>query len=291
MSDFWSMRHSGGRTEFSDDSGIFLRAHPQVGDANRAVDDLSAADGDGNLFGADSIAGRTVALSFGVDGATAAETRSRYETLAALWRADSIRSKPGATFELVAPSGRAAIGRPRRIAPSEFRLLHYPPAIDIEADFETADDLWYADQLERIVTLGTIGVGAIEVPMSVPVPSTPPTERPQGFTVGGSVDTWGIFTAFGPISAPEIEIPGVLRYSFSRLTLAYDQWIQVDTRPWRRTILRNDGAPLGGALDSSSSLLSEGGLPPGAHQLVLRGSSPTGTPRASVRWRDAFTTP
>lgn len=286
----WTLHYPSGATEFSDDSGIFFRSFPDIGTPDVAIDDRAYPYGDGAIMGVDYTAGTTLGMTFGIEGATESEARDRYEALRRLWRGDEVRRTVGAVAELRSDRGRSALGRPRRIAPSDWRLNHTPPGLDVTADFQTVDDLWYGPQQVASATLGYRASGGITFPAKFPLTTSPESDRSSVFTVGGDVATWGAFDIFGPIRSPLFEIPGLLRYSFTGLDLAYDQSLRIDTRPWSREVYRNDGAPLGGALDPSSTLLDGAAIPPGQHEFLLRGTT-TGTPRVSVRWRDAFTTP
>ncbi|WFR66643.1 hypothetical protein P9139_18135 [Curtobacterium flaccumfaciens] len=270
--------------------GIFFRSYPDIGTPDVVTDDRAYPYDDGSIMGVDLTGGTTLGMTFGIEGSSEAEARDRYDVLRQLWRGDEVRRTVGAVAELRSDRGRSALGRPRRIAPSQWRLDHTPPGLDVVADFQTVDDLWYGDTKSVTATLGYRAVGGIRFPVKFPLTTSPESDRSQTFIVSGDVPTWGMYEITGPVLSPWLEVPGVARYSFTGLRLAYDQWLTIDTRPWAREVYRNDGAPLGGALDTSSTLLSGNPLPPGQHKLLLRGTT-TGTPRASATWRDAFTTP
>lgn len=288
MTGAWGLRYGRTDVRFTDESGIYLRAFPEPGSPDITDQDSRYPYGDGASMGVDTRGGRTIPITFGISGRTEAEVRERYGRLATLWRGDAVRSAVGGMAELLSDGGRSALGRPRALAPTD---VHFEAGLmTVETNFETIDDLWYGNALSATATLGYRAVGGIKFPVRFPLTTSPESDRSQTFVVGGEVPTWGVYVIEGPVLSPSLEIPGLARYSFSGLRLAYDQSLTIDTRPWAREVYRNDGAPLGGALDASSTLLARAPIPPGQHELLLRGTT-TGTPRATVRWRDAFTTP
>lgn len=285
----WAIRYPGTDLSFgSAASGLPLAAAPEFGSPDLANDDRTYPYGDGLVFGVDHRAGTTITFDLHAIGDEAV-ARARAAEFARAWRADAVRGQVGATAALVSPSGRTTFGRPRRFSLDENRA-RTNGRYRMLVDFATTDDLWYSDELSATATLGYRAAGGITFPAKFPLTTSRESDRSQVFTVGGDVDTWGVYEIAGPVSSPWFEIPGLLRYSFTGLRLAYDQWLTIDTRPWAREVYRNDGAPLGGALDTSSTLLAGAPIPPGQHEFLLRGTT-TGTPRATVRWRDAHTTP
>lgn len=288
MTGAWGLRYDGTDALFTDASGIYLRAFPEAGTPDITNQDGNYPYGDGSSMGVDTRGGRTVPVTFGISGRTEAEVRARYSVLSRMWRADKVRATVGKMAELRSDQGRSALGRPRDIAPTD---VHFEAGLmTVETNFAAVDDLWYGDELSATATIGYRAVGGFTFPLVFPMTTAPNSDRSQVFTVGGEVDTWGVYEIQGPITSPSFEIPGLARYSFTGLRLAYDQWLTIDTQPWAREVYRNDGAPLGGALDAASTLLASAPIPPGRHEFLLRGTT-TGTPRATVRWRDAFTTP
>ena len=105
--------------------------------------------------------------------------------------------------------------------------------------------------------------------------------------VGGTAPAPFIATIHGPMTNPWIAGPG-WRFDFLT-TLAYDQTLTVDTRPWAKTVLRNDGASLAGTLTRASTALSDARLLPGGGAwLTFGGIDGTGTATCSVSWRPTY---
>jgi len=268
-------------------SGYVFPSPPEIGSPDLTNDDARRARADGVLFGQDTRGGTTVAFDVDVVAADEAAVLSKLAPLAAAWRADSIRSTPGATATLVADTGRVTFGRPRRFAHQH--TYRKDGLIQVTADFATADDLWYGPERSTSVSLVPTPSGGLLAPLASPLSTTRTSDRSQVFEVDGELPTWPVFTVRGPITNPVVEVTGVLRIAVTR-TLAYDQTLVIDTRPWARSVLL-DGASIGGAVSPTSTRLSRAAVPPGVNEATLRGASANGTATLSVAWRPAFHTP
>ncbi|MFK4482572.1 hypothetical protein [Curtobacterium sp. AB7] len=262
-----------------------LAIAPEIGDADRDNQDSKLTGVDGASFGADTVSGQTDAFGLTAVGDTDEEARALYDEFRRLWRADTIRSTPGAVATLTAPSGRSTFGRPRRITPA-----FYPPgsaAIGITADFATADDLWYGDVDHLEVQIASSQSGGFVFPMRFPMVARGYTGASNGFVVAGSRPTWPVITIRGQILNPVVAVPGAFTFA-APTSLAYDEWLTIDTRPGRRFVTKN--GVQSAKLTRASTLLPSASLRPGAHTMTLTGST-TGSPRARIEWRPAFTTP
>lgn len=290
MTGSWRMTYPGADQTFGD-GGIFLRSFPSPGSPELQTSDGTYPQDDGGTMGVDLQGGVTVPLTFGCDGATELEVRDNWDTLRALWDGDSVRRTPGAVAELISDRGRSSLGRPRRIAPTATRFDNTPPDMTIEAEYQAVDALWYGPWREERSGMTQQGRGGFRFPIRFPLRTAAPSRRDEVFDVAGSKPTWLVGVIEGPISSPVLQIDQNLRFSFRGLTLAFDQMITIDTRPWNRGVLLNDGTSLGGVLDSSSSLLTSGRVAPGRHQFTIAGTSATSSAHAAIRWRDAFATP
>lgn len=282
----WRLVYSGVDVTFSNASGIFLRAAPDVADYDIAVDDSDNARTDGSQFGQDFHGGRTIGLTFGVVGATENEVAERAGRLGAYWDAPVLRETPGAIAELISERGRSAFGRPRKIAPSDVS----PEArmMTIEATFRQADKLWYGARKSLSVQLGLTQSGGFVFPLKLPLVTRGYTTAANTFTVEGENATWPVITIRGPILNPVVEVAG--RFKFAAATsLLFDESLTIDTRPGRQTVLRN-GRRIA-SLTRTSSLLDDASLPPGSYTFTLSGSSSTGAPNAQISWRSAYSTP
>ena len=268
-------------------SRYIFTAAPAIGASEILTDDAIRPRADGVAFGVDFLGGRTIALEIDVLGDDEADARARLATLRGAWRADAVRTSAGAVATLAAASGRVAYGRPRRFASGDTFL---PEGLgQVSADFACSDDLWYSGEEVASVALVPDPGGGLVFPLASPLATTATSDRSRVFSVSGDLPTWPVFEIEGPITNPVVEVVGVLRMEF-RTTLAFDQTLVVDTRPWARSILRN-GASVAGVLSRTSTRLSQATIPAGSHEFVLRGASESGTAAARVRWRPAYHTP
>ncbi|WGH20308.1 minor tail protein [Arthrobacter phage MaGuCo] len=269
-------------------SGYVFTAAPDLGAREVDTEDERRPRTDGMSFGQDFLGGRTITFELDVDGADEADGRAKLARLSRAWRADVVRSAPGATATLEAGSGRVAFGRPRRFAANDDLA---PQGLStIVADFAVADDTWYGGT-EQGVTVALVPEpqGGLLAPLAAPLSTSISSDRSQGVTVGGELPTWPVIEIQGPITDPTVELVGALKMTF-KITLAYDQKLVVDTRPWARSILRN-GASVAGSITRTSTRLAHAALDPGAYEFVLRGTANNGNPSATIRWREAFIHP
>lgn len=112
--------------------------------------------------------------------------------------------------------------------------------------------------------------------------------RLNTFNVVGDKPAAFVAEIRGAVLNPRIEVPGLFTYA-APTSLAYDEWITIDTRPGQMSVLRN-GSKIA-SLTLTSSLLTDGLLTPGQHALILSGSSSTGNPEASITWRPVYPSP
>lgn len=284
----WHLNYADTALEFgSIASGYVLSKAPDLGSLDVRNDDAVIPRGDGVVFGADYFGGRTIGFELTVSGSDEADVRARLAVLTKAWRADPVRQTPGAVAELVSDTGRLTYGRPRRFGTSD-ELLPFGVS-EVICDFACADSIWYGPESTSTVPYAPAPGGGLIAPLASPLSTTATSDRSTAFVVGGTVPTWPVFEIAGPITNPVIEVVGLYSMEF-RLTLAYDETLVIDTRPWARTILRNE-ASVAGSLTRASVRLSQAALPPAAYELVLRGVSSTATASATARWRDAHLTP
>lgn len=267
-------------------SGYPFSEAPEFGDPDRTAPDKRLPGVDGTVFGVDTLGGQTITFALTALGDDDDEAEARYAAFRSKWRDPALRGQAGAVATLTSPRGRRAFGRPRRNVPHL-----YPPgtgAVGITADFETTDDLWYGPEEVLTVPLALSQGGGLVSPLRSPLVARGYTTRANTFTVGGVVPTWPVVTLRGPVVNPGVEVAGVFRFA-AGTSLAYDEWITVDTRPGRRSVSRN-GTRIA-ALTRSSDSLDRAALNPGAHTLTLTGSASSGNPSASIAWRAAYPTP
>ena len=264
-------------------SGLPLSAAPEYGPTDLTVDDEDAARADGVNVGEDFRRGFTITFTLHAYAATQAEAKVLAGLFLRTWRGDGVRSAPGAVAELKSPDGRSVFGRPRRAVVDE--TLSRFGKYAITADFTTVDDRWYGEPDELTVPLALSQGGGFVFPLRFPLAARGYTTRANSFTVDGDQPTpWVVAEVRGAILNPFVEVPGAFRWS-AATSLAYDEWLTIDARPGRRCVLRN-GERIA-SLTRTSDSVDAGVLAPGAHSLILSGSSSTGSPTATLSWRAA----
>lgn len=220
---------------------------------------------------------------------SASDALDALEDFAAQWDSPVVRSTPGAVQTMrynIGGRTRRVYGRARRFAQTVTAGL-WSGTSGAVADFQLTDGRYYDDELrQQSVGIVPASTGGLSGTLTGPISTSAGGAR-QGVIpdVGGRVPTPIIATITGPITNPYIATPEwEVRLN---LTLAYDQSVTIDARPWRNSVLRNDGASLAGAL-TRNSRLDKARLSPGSTELTFGGSDATGTARCSVAWRPAF---
>jgi hypothetical protein len=271
----------------SRETGMGFASAPAIATPGIDVEDVAVPSQDGTLMGVDVIEGPLVTFEIDVVSQDRDGVKAIMEPLRRAWRGDAVRSVPGAVAALRSDRGKVTFGRPRRFTSADdddrFGVSR------VTCDFATVTDLWFGEEQTVTVPLVPPPGGGLVAPLAAPLSTTASSDRSQAVTLGGGLPTWPTVTVQGPITNPVIEVLGVFRWEFQGLTLAYDEVLVIDARPWIRTILRN-GAAVPGRLTPRSTRLKDSAIPPGAHEFVLRGTS-NGTPTATLAWRPAFHTP
>lgn len=252
---------------------------------------------DGIVFGRDTRAGPLLTFEMFTMDREAAAGRARVQELAAVWDSPAVRSAPRAVVPLRmrVPGGTtvAAYGRPRKFEIANARLLRVG-RVEVVADFQCAAPGFYAESPEggdRSITLSLIASAGdgIVWPVTWPITWGSPGERQDAVLNAGDSPSWPVITIRGPVAQPSIELVGTGRSLRLDTTLAYDRSITIDTRPWARSVLRDDGASMAGVLRGAA--LAEFQLPPGQTVLAYRGTDMSGQSTCTVAWRDAYSTP
>lgn len=284
----WSLSYPGTSYTFGTSaSPAWNRTTPDLGDVEVRVSDVERPRQDGRAFGVDYRGGRTISFDLGLRGPTPTAAREEAQHLAQVWRADAVRSKPGAVAELRASyDGRERLiyGRPRRLA-TDFSDVAVNNFVAAQADFAAIDDLFYAPE-EDSISFGIVPVlgGGLVAPLSSPLSTTLTSDRSQAFRVDTEMPVWPVVRIDGPVTNPVVNIGDVVLEV--RLDLLYDEWVEIDTRPWARSALRNGTANVSGSVRGTR--LSQASLTNGAHEVGMRGLDPTGTATVRVSWRPAF---
>lgn len=287
----WRLVYPGTDVVFGDGKPYLLTAAPDLGIEDPEVQDVNQPMADGRRFGRDYLPGRNIQLSIGVNEFAELAGMDSANELARAWRGDKVRNSPGSVAELhmrVAGRERVVYGRPRRYAPV-LTMAPWSGYSEATAEFTCADDLFYdVEETAVVVSIAAPPSGGILMPIEFPMFTSAPATVPGQVDVGGLVDTWPVITITGPVAQPKVVLPDLWRLELDT-ALAFDQSVTIDTRPWARTVLRNDGANLAGALTRASAPMAKATLPAGSStQLQFIGNDETGTAQVTLRFRSAY---
>ncbi|MFF3976967.1 phage distal tail protein [Streptomyces sp. NPDC001828] len=264
-----------------------------LGRAPVRTGDVDPPHEDGTWLGADYYSGRTIRIDAAIK--TPGDPAAALDILAMLERLHddpALRLTGGATtalrLKLPGREVRVVYGRLRKVDADFERLVHGWVPLDIEV--LTADQLFYADRQDQLVLpLRTVVGGGFTAPVVAPIVVTPApgdAARPGWITVEGTASTWPVLRIDGPCANPvitHVETGHALRLD---TVIGRDDWVEIDTRPTWRSVLRRDGGsvPLtGGRLDVFS-------LPPGRSEIRWQATDPSNQARLTVTWRPAWPT-
>lgn len=273
-----------------------------VAGAETQVGDLDLPGQDGTVFGRDTKTGSELTFELSVNTRTPDDAKHEWGELSTRWDAATVRSRPRQVVPLRirTPGQRSVVvyGRPRSLERTSSLALMKVGRIDAVATFQCADAYFYADTGvdgeggARSITLTLVtsaGSGGIVWPVTWPLVWGTQGMRQDTVVNSGDSPSWPVITFHGPVAQPSIELVGTGRRLSLDTTLAYDRSITIDTRPWARTILRDDGASFAGVARGAS--LSEFQLPVGQTVLAYRGTDLSGQSRCVIEWRNAYSSP
>jgi hypothetical protein len=249
------------------------------------VQDVDNPAGNDRRFGRDKRYGSSWAFGLVINQKTQAGAATVASDLERVWAPE--KYKPGEVVALrygFAGRTRLVYGRPRRYAaPSLYGAKN--GIVRVSTDFLRADAFHYDDDV-RFARLDMHGgrSGGLKGPLKGSLKTVAGGVR-QGVipAVGGDASTPPLIKIQGPIANPSVWGNGW--WVELATSLKFDQSVTIDTR--MGTVLRNDGANLGGTL-SRRSRLPNVRMKPGSASLSFRGQDLSGTSHAIVEWRPAF---
>lgn len=262
-------------------SGVIV-TDVQFAGAEARSNDVERPRADGVRFGREWRSGRTITVELeALDRSEA--VLDELSRLCKFWDAQAIRSSPGSLSTLrwnLGGRSRRVLGRARRFDadPTYYRKGR----VAVTATFDTEGPYYYDDDpAETTVGMSSPSTGGFTFPMVFPAYTTGMGERRSGIRVSGDVPAPLVLTINGPIAQPIVEVPGL--WSFQLLDeILSDQRAIIDTRPWSMSAYRGP-VNVAGRISVDSPRLPEMWLPPGTHDIVLRGQDPTGTASLSVQ--------
>lgn len=258
--------------------------------------DADRPSADGVFPGPDYWAGRQVQVDAAIK--TPGDPAAAHNVLAAIQAgaADSaVRLVGGETTTLrIKRPGRVTkvlYGRVRRLDAEFAKVIHGYVPVDVE--FLATDPLFYGDTDQTVeIPLGWLSGGGFTAPVTAPIHVTAASgaaDRPGWVTNAGDTDTYPLIRITGPCAGVTIthaESGRVL--SLPTLALAAGQWVELDARPGRVSVIRENGSNAESHL-SAGSRLDQFSLPPGQSELRWSATDPTNTSRLRLTWRDAYT--
>ncbi|MFG2532824.1 hypothetical protein [Streptomyces sp. NPDC048516] len=258
--------------------------------------DVDRPSADGTYPGPDYYTARTIEFDGGI---TIPGNGPACEALLAQLQAaaddPAIRLVGGATMPLRVrrPGGttRRANGRLRRCAPEMATAIH--GRIELDMAFEATDPTWYGDTEQTLdIPLGWMTGGGFTAPVVAPIfvtSATTTAERPGWVTNAGTRDTWPVLRIQGPCNNVTITHATSGRVlALPTLALTAGQWVEMDTRPGRLSVVRENGGNAETYL-AAASRLDLFSLPPGTSEMRWTAVDPTNTARLTITWRDAYT--
>ncbi|MER5642046.1 hypothetical protein ABT095_34555 [Kitasatospora sp. NPDC002227] len=251
---------------------------------------------DGLFTGQDLYGARVLRLIGGIrvpgdPGAVLDRLAQLEVTSSAAW----ITQRPGALAVLRARRpGRAArrlYGRVRLVdAVSVSRAVH--GWLPFEIEFSATDPWWAADDTSGVtlsLDVSTTREG-VTAPLVAPLTTgvANPDTRPGWLLHGGDRPSWPSVRIAGPVTNPRLWVVETGQALELQLSLGAGEFVQIETRPGTRTVLRNGTGNAAGQL-TSSSRLDRLRVPPGRSELRWTATDYTNTARLQMSWRDSYT--
>ncbi|MFJ1900541.1 phage distal tail protein [Streptomyces sp. NPDC088115] len=254
--------------------------------------DVEPPGEDGLWLGRDYYGGRTVRLDAAVK--LPGDYAGALDTVAAIQEtADNpaVRGYGGTTMNLrlkfPGRPTRVVRGRVRKAEPDTEKAIHGWIPIDIE--FQAADYLYYTDEPDTTgIPLAVLSSGGLTFPLMFPftIGGDPAAVGRPGFLdVEGNASTWPVLRVTGPCSNPVITHVTSGRTLSVQVTLTAGEWVEIDTRPGWRTVLRNNG---GAAPLSPTSRIDLFRLSAGLNEIRWTATDPTLTSTLAVTWWPAY---
>ncbi|MEW2393073.1 hypothetical protein AB0933_32400 [Streptomyces venezuelae] len=271
---------------------VTIRAIEGLAQPVPRVRDVEPPGEDGLWLGADYYGGRIIRIDAAVKNP--GNAGAVLDTLAALQdEADTaaMRGQGGTTMtlrlKLPGRPVRTTYGRLRKCEPDLTQLIHGYVPLDLE--FHTTSHLFYDDEAQSTsMPLGSLTEGGMTFPLQFPFtihgdPSA--IGRPGYLEVDGTRETWPLLRVTGPCANPTITHVTTGRSLTVLTTLAAGEWVEIDTRPGWRTVLRENG---GGAPLSPASRIDQFVLTPGLNEIRWTATDNTLTSTLAVTWWPAY---
>lgn len=265
----------------------YLVEKAEFGDPEIENQDTALPLEDGVIFGRDYKRGRTITFTMNIvtHGISAAQA---LDDLASAWDNDNTRYVAGAVNVLRWNRHNRwsrVYGRPRKFAPITGNVDN--GFVPVLCDFRTSDHLYYSDEeYSNTISILPPPSGGWVMPFTFPVTPGGVGVQQGEISIGGTKRAWIANIINGPIVNPIVEAVNNWKFQLL-LTLNAGEFAVINPRPWSRYVRKNGLLNIRGVFTQSSVRLTEMSLPPGSHEIVLKGTDPTGTATLTTLWREA----
>ncbi|MFE0206989.1 phage distal tail protein [Streptomyces sp. NPDC058985] len=270
---------------------VVIAAIEGLGRAPQRTADVEPPGEDGLWLGPDLFNGRTIRIDARIklpgDQEGALNVHEQLQNAA---DDESVRLAGGATTDLrlkfVGRPARTVRGRIRALNPDLTQAKHGLIPLDIE--FTGQDHLFYDEQQTTSMPLGSLTQGGLTFPLMFPFTieyTAGAVGRPGFIDVGGTAGTWPVLRITGPCANPTIKHVGSGRTLTVQGSIADGDWVEIDTRPGWRTVLRSNG---GGMPLTAQSRIDLFRLDPGLNEIHWNATDPTLTSSLAVTWWPAY---
>ncbi|MBY8884789.1 phage tail family protein [Streptomyces sp. PTM05] len=252
--------------------------------------------GDGTYPGQDLFGPRTVRIEAGIK--TPGDPTAAADLLARLERAvdnPSIRTEPNGMAVLrgrwPGHDTRRLYGRLRRMeATSTANAVNGWIPLDIE--FDALDPYWHADIASHLSLALDQAARPRNHAESAPARGrgafADAGGRPGWITNAGDAHAWPRVRITGPVARPRLWNTVTGRALELDVQLRAGEWVEIETRPGTRWVLRNGTTNEANSL-TPDSRLDHFSVPPGRSEIAWTAEDATGTCRLDLSWRSAYT--
>jgi hypothetical protein len=285
-------QHQLGSVLIGSGTSVVIAAIEGLGQPPVRLQDVEPPGEDGLWLGADYYSGRVIRIDAGIK--TPGSQDQALTVLASLQGdADTaaVRGFGGTTMDLrlkfPGRDARVVRGRLRKLDADLAKVIHGWVPIDLE--FQAQDHLYYADTADTTsMPLGSLTEGGMTFPLLFPfniAGEASAIARPGYLQVEGTAATWPVLRVNGPCANPTIVHVTSGRSITVQTSLAAGEWVEIDTRPGWRTVLRENG---GGVPLTPTSRIDQLQLTPGLNEIRWSATDPTLTSTLAVTWWPAY---
>lgn len=243
-------------------------------------------------FGRDVLSNSIWTWAGFVDGEDVPTAMQISSAFSKAWRPEALMRTPGAQTCIryrLADRYRRIYGRPRRLdLPLTNRIL--AGFRETTFDFEKVDAYTYDDSPEMVsipFSVGGESSGGFIFPVVMPYNTLPSDNTDElQVHVGGDARTYPVVRFNGPWTNPSLETDDWKL----ELTggISEGDYIEVDLRPWKQTILNQSGLSRPERLASRRTWFEDMYFEPDTYPMLRLGGSSSGGASCDISWRAAY---